>query len=47
VSHAELETISRSFHVAAGLDAKTVNERPSFVRPASSSPGSGRRSTKA
>jgi 2-polyprenyl-6-methoxyphenol hydroxylase-like FAD-dependent oxidoreductase len=33
VSHAELETISRSFHAVAGLDAKTVNERPSFVEP--------------
>jgi hypothetical protein len=30
----ELETISRSFHAAAGLDANTVNNRPSFVRPA-------------
>jgi hypothetical protein len=44
VSRAELETISRSFHAAAGLDAKTVNERPSFVRPASSLPGSTRQS---
>jgi len=32
ISRAELEDISRSFHAAAGLDAETVNNRPSFVR---------------
>jgi len=34
ISREEMETISRSFHAAAGLDADTVNNRPSFVRPA-------------
>jgi 5-methylphenazine-1-carboxylate 1-monooxygenase len=34
ISREEMETISRSFHAAAGLDANTVNTRPSFVRPA-------------
>src|SRR5215475_297836 len=33
ISREELERISRSFHAAAGLDAETVNNRPSFVRP--------------
>jgi 2-polyprenyl-6-methoxyphenol hydroxylase-like FAD-dependent oxidoreductase len=32
ISHAEMDAISRSFHAAAGLDAATVNTRPSFVR---------------
>jgi 5-methylphenazine-1-carboxylate 1-monooxygenase len=31
ISEAELEDIAKSFAVAAGLDAKTVNERASFV----------------
>jgi len=31
ISREELEGISRSFHAAAGLDAHTVNNRPSFV----------------
>jgi len=34
ISREELETISHSFHAAAGLDASTVNGRPSFVPPA-------------
>jgi len=34
ISRQELETISHSFHAAAGLDANTVNNRPSFVPPA-------------
>ncbi|HKA72290.1 MAG TPA: flavin-dependent oxidoreductase [Xanthobacteraceae bacterium] len=33
ISREELESISRSFHAAAGLDAHTVNNRPSFVHP--------------
>ena len=33
ITHDEMETISRSFHAAAGLDANTVNTRPSFVLP--------------
>ncbi len=32
ISREELETITRSFHAAAGLDAETVNNRASFVR---------------
>jgi 2-polyprenyl-6-methoxyphenol hydroxylase-like FAD-dependent oxidoreductase len=32
ISRAEMETISGSFHAAAGLDVNTVNSRPSFVR---------------
>jgi 2-polyprenyl-6-methoxyphenol hydroxylase-like FAD-dependent oxidoreductase len=35
ISRDELETISRGFHAAAGLDVQTVNTRPSFVRSAS------------
>ncbi len=35
ISREELETITRSFHAAAGLDAETVNSRASFVRAAS------------
>jgi 2-polyprenyl-6-methoxyphenol hydroxylase-like FAD-dependent oxidoreductase len=31
ITRAELETITRSFQAAAGLDPKSVNERPSFV----------------
>jgi 5-methylphenazine-1-carboxylate 1-monooxygenase len=31
ISQGELDNITRSFSVAAGLDAKSVNDRPSFV----------------
>lgn len=34
IPRAELETISRSFQLAAGLDPATLNQRPSFVPPA-------------
>jgi 2-polyprenyl-6-methoxyphenol hydroxylase-like FAD-dependent oxidoreductase len=34
ISRAELETITRSFHAAAGLDVQTVNDRPSFIASA-------------
>ena len=34
ISRADLEEITRSFSAAAGLDAETVNKRPSFVSPA-------------
>jgi 5-methylphenazine-1-carboxylate 1-monooxygenase len=32
ISHEELATISGAFHATAGLDANTVNNRPSYVR---------------
>ena len=33
ISREELASIADSFAAAAGLDVKTVNSRPSFVRP--------------
>ena len=35
ISRAELEEISRAFHMAAGLDPAALNNRPSFVPPPS------------
>jgi 2-polyprenyl-6-methoxyphenol hydroxylase-like FAD-dependent oxidoreductase len=35
ISREHLESITASFHLAAGLDCKTVNSRPSFVSGAS------------
>jgi 5-methylphenazine-1-carboxylate 1-monooxygenase len=36
VSREELDSITNSFAVAAGLDTETVNNRPSYVRPGNS-----------